>query len=206
MYIPASFKQDDVSVLHELIEQHSFATLVSRHDEAPLASHMPLLLDRRSGPSGTLIGHVARANPQWRQAEGQNVLAIFSGPHAYISPAWYESAGVVPTWNYTAVHAYGRWQRVDNSALEQIVRDYVDFYERMREAPWRLDASPEFMQKLLPQIVGFRIEISRLEGKWKLSQNHPPERRQKVIDALRLRADENSLAIAALMEQSLDTK
>jgi transcriptional regulator len=202
MYIPASFKQDDVAVLHEFIEQHSFATLVSRHDEAPLASHMPLLLDRGSGASGTLIGHVARANPQWQQAEGQNVLAIFSGPHAYISPAWYEADNVVPTWNYTAVHAYGSWQTIDDAAsLEQIVRDYVDFYERPRKSPWQLDASPEFLQKLLPQIVGFRIEIARLEGKWKLSQNHPPQRRQKVINALRLQADENSLAIAALMER-----
>jgi transcriptional regulator len=204
MYLPASFEQRDLNLVHEAIERHSFATLVSEHDGQPLASHLPLLLDRHAGPRGTLIGHLARANPQWRQADGQTLLAIFSGPHAYISPAWYEAEEVVPTWNYVAVHAYGRWQTIDDrDELARIVEAYVEFYERTRPQPWKNRASPEFTDKLLKQIVGFRIEIERLEGKWKLSQNHPPERRRKVIDRLREEGNEKACAIAHLMAETL---
>jgi transcriptional regulator len=204
MYLPASFEQRDLNLVHEAIERHSFATLVSEHDGQPLASHLPLLLDRHAGPRGTLIGHLARANPQWRQADGQTLLAIFSGPHAYISPAWYEAEEVVPTWTYVAVHAYGRWQTIDDQGeLARIVEAYVEFYERTRPQPWKNRASPEFTDKLLKQIVGFRIEIERLEGKWKLSQNHPPERRRKVIDRLREEGNEKACAIAHLMAETL---
>ena len=204
MYLPASFAQTDLNVLHDAIERYSFATLVSQHGGQPLASHLPLLLDRQAGPRGTLVGHLARANPQWRESDGQTVLAIFSGPHAYISPAWYEADEVVPTWNYVAVHAYGRWRTIDDLAkLERIVHDYIDFYERDRPQPWQMNASTEFVDKLLAHIVGFRIEIERLEGKWKLSQNHPPSRRQKVVRALREQGDENALAIAAAMDETL---
>ena len=205
MYVPQHFQQSDVTRLHDFIIGNSFALLVSQRDSHLQASHLPLLLDRTSGDQGELIGHMARANHQWEQAEGQTVLAIFSGPHAYISPAWYEAENVVPTWNYAAVHAYGRFQAIhDPLALKGILRAYVDEYERNRPAPWRLEGSPQFIERLVAQIVGFRIPIERLEGKWKLNQNHPRERREKVIRALHERGDENALAIAELMRQTLN--
>src|SRR5580658_7964071 len=127
MYVPAHFSQTDSTRLFDFMEQNSFGLLVSQLGGEPFATHLPLLLDRQAGPSGTLIGHVARANPHW-QTTDRNVLAIFSGPHAYISPSWYEADNVVPTWNYLAVHVYGRLEiEDDHAATVQIVRDYVAF-------------------------------------------------------------------------------
>lgn len=204
MYIPAVFAETDLSRLHDFIEQNSFGVLISQVDELPFATHLPLLLDRASGPHGALIGHMARANPQWRQAAAQTVLAIFSGPHVYISPTWYEAEQVVPTWNYTAVHAYGRIRIVeDRDALLEIVQRTVSLYERAMPRPWSFDPTTTFGERQLVQIVGFRIEVERIEGKFKLNQNHPVERRKKVVQVLRERSDENAQAIAALMQSML---
>jgi transcriptional regulator len=204
MYVPAAFAEPDLSRLHDFIEQHSFGVLVSQADGLPFASHLPFLLERTAGPHGTLVGHVARANPQWRQAAGQTALAIFTGPHAYVSPSWYEAEQVVPTWNYTAVHAYGPVEVIeDKSALSDIVREMVRVYEKPMPRPWSFDASSTFAQRMLGQIVGFRITIDKIEGKWKLNQNHPVERRRKVIGVLRQRREENAQAVADLMEAML---
>jgi transcriptional regulator len=204
MYLPTAFAEPDMTRLHAFIEQHSFGLLVSQVEGLPFASHLPFLLDRTAGPHGTLIGHLARANPQGREAAGQTALAIFSGPHAYISPTWYEAAQVVPTWNYTAVHAYGRVEVVeDKGALLDIVQKSVHVYERAMPRPWSFDPTSPFVERLLAQIVGFRIEVERIEGKFKLNQNHPAERRKKVVRALRERTDENAQAIAALMQALL---
>lgn len=204
MYVPSAFQESDLSTLHEFIERHSFGLLVTQYDGSPFATHLPFLLDRTSGPYGTLLGHVARANPQWQQCVGQHVLAVFSGPHAYVSPSWYEADHVVPTWSYVAVHAYGRVELVeDHDGLLDIVRRSVEVYERSMPRPWSLGEADTFVDRLLMQIVGFRIEIDRIEGKWKLNQNHPVERREKVVRALSERGDENSTAIAGLMRQRL---
>ncbi len=203
MYNPASFAEHDVSTLHAFLRRHSFATLVCSGEGGLVASHLPLLLDAQAGRLGHLLGHMARANPQWRQVEGE-VLAIFQGPHTYISPSWYEEPGMVPTWNYIAVHAYGTWQLVDHRAeVLEILQHAVAFYEGPRPEPWTMDLQGERLEGLLRSIVGFRIEISRLEGKWKLSQNHPEERRRKVIRGLRQQTDDDSQQIAAMMEQRL---
>jgi transcriptional regulator len=205
MYNPTYFAESDVAKLHEFLRQQSFATLVSSSSggEGLVASHLPLLLDPQAGRLGHLLGHMARANTQWRRIEGE-VLAIFHGPHTYISPSWYDEPGLVPTWNYIAVHAYGTWQLVEERAdLLEILRRSVAFYEGSRARPWSLDRVGERLDGLLRGIVGFRIEISRLEGKWKLSQNHPEERRRKVIRALGEQTDADSRQIAALMEQRL---
>jgi transcriptional regulator len=204
MYIPAAFAETNLTRLHDFIEQNSFGILVSQVDGLPFASHLPFLLERAAGLHGTLVGHMARANPQWREAAGQTVLAIFSGPHAYISPSWYEAEHVVPTWNYTAVHAYGRVQIVeDRDALLEIVKRSVQVYERTMPQPWSFDGSATFVERLLAQIVGFRIEIDRIEGKWKLNQNHPAERRKKVVRALGERGSENAQAVAQMMRAML---
>ncbi len=177
MYIPAAFAEPDRTKLHDFIEQNSFGLLVSQVDGLPFATHLPFFLERTAGPHGCLIGHMARANPQWEQAVGQTALAIFSGPHAYISPTWYEAVQVVPTWNYAAVHAYGRVRIIeDESALLVIVQKSVRIYEQAMPRPWSLGNIGLYMERLLGQIVGFRIEIEKIEGKWKLNQNHPVER------------------------------
>ncbi len=204
MYVPSSFRETNADTLFEFIKQHSFGMLVSQVDELPFVSHLPFLVDRETGDHGRLIGHMARANPQWIDAAG-DVLVVFSGPHAYISPTWYESDKVVPTWNYVAVHVYGTLQIIDDEeSLIGIVRDYVDTYEKSMPQPWVLDTlSGDFIHALVQQIVGFEILVTRIEGKWKLSQNHTVERRQKVIGVLGEADDDDSRKIAALMQQTL---
>lgn len=205
MYVPTPFAETDQARLHEFIEEHGFATVVSQDGKGPVASHLPLLLDREVGPHGQLIGHMARANPQWKHADGQDMLVIFHGPHAYVSPTWYEAANVVPTWNYVAVHVYGTfWLDDSRSRQLEIVRRYVDFYEATMDRPWSLEHADEgFIGKLLDAIVGFRIDIERIEGQWKLSQNHDPARRTKVIRALREAGGEDRERIADLMSETM---
>jgi transcriptional regulator len=204
MYIPAAFREDDAEKLFDLIEQHSFGLLISDFEGAPFATHLPLLLDRTVAPHGCLIGHMARANPHWEKVDGKTALAVFAGPHAYVSPTWYEAENVVPTWNYVAVHAYGTFRAIhEQEPLLKIVGRYVSFYEAALPNPWTFDARSEYAQKMAGAIVGFRIEISRLEGKWKLNQNHPRERREKVVRALNASGDPASRAVAELMQQQL---
>src|SRR5262245_29746846 len=202
MYVPAYFTETDLGKLHEAIERSSFATLVSAGTGGQAASHLPLLLERTSGSSGTLLGHMARANRQWDVAAGQEVLAIFSGPHGYVSPQWYEASGVVPTWNYVAVHAYGRLELIENEAeVESLLTRMVEVYEAAQPQPWRLHEPAAFVSRMIRQIVAFRLPIARLEGKWKLNQNRPAEQRERVIAALSRQADENSREIARLMRE-----
>lgn len=203
MYIPSSFQMSEASELHEFMRRHSFATLITQGSGGMQASHLPLILDAEVGPHGRLIGHMARANPQWKDFEGES-LVIFSGPHAYISPTWYESPGTVPTWNYVAVHAYGTLRLVeDRDGLHDILTRTVSEYEQGMPRPWSYDVSDPEIDKMRRAIVGFHIEIARLEGKSKLNQNHPEERRRKVIRALEAQADDDSQAIARLMADTL---
>jgi transcriptional regulator len=207
MYIPTAFAESDLAKLHDFIEQNSFGLLVSQVDGLPFASHLPFLLERTTGPHGCLIGHVARANPQWQEAGGQTALAIFSGPHAYISPTWYEAEQVVPTWNYVAVHACGQIQILENEdAVLDIVQKSVEVFEKAMPRPWSIGGSRTYIQRRLAQIVGFRMEIDKIEGKWKLNQNHPVDRRKKVVKALRQRGGENAQAIAAMMQAMLPSE
>jgi transcriptional regulator len=200
MYIPPHFAQNDAACLYEAMERYSFATLVSLGGGGLEASHLPLLVDRSTGAQGTLIGHMARANLQWKGAAGQEVLAIFSGPHAYISPQWYEATQVVPTWNYVAVHAYGRLELIDDEAeVRRLLERTVETYEAGQPRPWRIDEPAEFVERLVKQIVAFRIPIARLEGKWKLNQNRPVEQRERVVARLLEQGDENGVAVARLI-------
>jgi transcriptional regulator len=199
VYVPAAFAEPDTTKLHEFMRRYSFAVLVTHGEGGLVASHLPLLFDAGAGPHGHLLGHMARANPQWKGVEGE-VLAIFSGPHVYVSPAWYEEAGTVPTWNYVAVHAYGTFHLVeDRDGLLEILRRLVLNYEGRRAEPWAFDESGPHAEGLLRAIVGFRIEITRLEGKWKLSQNQPERRRMKVIRALDAEPGADAKAVADLM-------
>ncbi len=202
MYIPTTFLEKDQGKLHGLIEAYSFGLLVSTHCGEPFATHLPFLLERNAGPHGCLVGHFAKANPQWHDMDSQQVLAVFSGPHTYVSPTWYESENVVPTWNYVAVHAYGTVRLVhDLDGLTEILKEMVATYERSMPNPWSTDTSTDYFQKMVRAVVGFRIEITRLEGKWKLNQNHPQERREKVIHVLEQSQNPDAREIAQLMAE-----
>lgn len=205
MYIPPSFVESDLSTLHDFIESHSFATMISQHAGEPFASHVPLLLDRAAGPNGRLIGHFARSNPHWQSIAEQTVLTIFHGPHAYISPDWMAARNTVPTWNYVAVHAYGRVRLIeDRKQLAGLLRRMVETYETPRATPWSVDTpESEFIDKLLGAIVGFEIDIERLEGKWKLNQNHPVERRERIIAGLQNTDRPDEMAIAELIRATI---
>lgn len=206
MYLPTAFAELDPGKIHDFVRRHSFATLVTGGDAGLIGSHIPLLLDADAGQQGGLLGHMARANPQWRSFRG-DVLAIFTGPHAYVSPSWYEEEGTVPTWNYVAVHAYGTLQLVeDRASLLAILRHSVQVYEGSRPRPWTFDESAPHVENLRKAIVGFRIIVERWEGKWKLSQNHPEHRQRRVLDALKGQPDENSQAVAALMAERIDKR
>jgi transcriptional regulator len=206
MYIPSSFAVTDLAELHAAIERYSFATLVTAGSGDLMASHLPLLVDRSAGPQGTLWGHFARANPQWQQAAADiesrpNVLVVFSGPHAYISPTWYQAERTVPTWNYVAVHAYGPLEIVDDEpTVLDLLHRTVEHFEAGQPQPWRLADQPaEFVAQLAQQIVAFRIPIRRIEGKWKLNQNHPAERRERVAAQLATAASDDEREIGRLM-------
>ena len=177
MYLPAHFAQHDPTALHGLMREHPLAALVTLSDAGLTADHVPLEFNAAAGAQGTLYGHVARSNPLWRLAAGTPVLAIFSGPQAYVSPSWYPSKArhhkVVPTWNYTVVHAHGVLRAVEDAPwLHALVSRLTAHQEADRIAPWAVtDAPADFVQQMLQSIVGIEIELSALVGKWKVTQN-----------------------------------
>ena len=185
------------------MQNYSFATLVTSVNE-PMASHLPFLLDSRRGPFGTLRGHLARANPQWQSFNAtSDALVIFQGPHAYISPSWYQNKMNVPTWNYVAIHAYGKPRIIEDKAtFRSLLKETVNYYESNFPQPWTIDSLPEtFFDKLQQQIVGFEIEITRLQGKFKLNQNRTTADRKGVVAALSNTPDPLSHQIAKFMNQ-----
>ncbi|MGE6619529.1 FMN-binding negative transcriptional regulator [Bacillus mycoides] len=201
MYIPKHFTIKDEETKYEMIEQNSFATLFSQHNGAPYATHLPLLLNRETL---TLSGRFARPNEQWKDSGNQQVLAIFQGPHSYISPSWYETNKAVPTWNYVAVHVYGELEIVeDEQELIDSLQDLVHKYENPKSTYSRNDVDPNYMEGLSRGIVGFKIKINKIEGKAKLSQNHSVERRELVIEELEKVGSEGSRGIAGLMKKGV---
>jgi transcriptional regulator len=191
LYVPPLFKEDRIDVLHAAIRRTGLATLVTLGTDGLIASHVPMLLDTEPAPYGTLLGHVARPNPQARGAvPGVQALAIFQGPDAYITPSWYatkrENGKVVPTWNYVAIHAYGPVEFFgDKERLRAIVTRLTERQESTRAQPWAVtDAPADFTDVMLKGIVGFALPIVRLEGKWKMSQNRPAQDRAGVVDGL----------------------
>ncbi|HDR7317897.1 TPA: FMN-binding negative transcriptional regulator [Bacillus toyonensis] len=199
MYIPKYFAIQDEEMKYETIEQNSFATLFSQHNGEPYATHLPLLLNRETL---TLYGHFARPNAQWKDSENQQVLAIFQGPHSYISPSWYETNKAVPTWNYVAVHVYGELEVVeDKQELLNSLQDLVHKYEDPQSTYSLDDVDPDYMAGLSKGIVGFKIKINKIEGKAKLSQNHSIERRNLIVEKLEKVGSEGSKRIAELMRK-----
>lgn len=202
MYVPKHFAETDVARLHALMDEHAFATVVSTLDGTPFATHVPLLVDAARGPLGTLVGHVARANPHAGAFDGATpTLAIFHGPHAYVSPRWFASSPNVPTWNYVAVHAVGRATVLEDVArVRALLARTAARYEAGADAPWTVEAWSAYVEKIVRGIIAFEIPIERLEGKRKLSQNKAPDDRAGVAAALRAQGDAASVAIAREME------
>ncbi|OCX22637.1 FMN-binding negative transcriptional regulator [Pseudomonas graminis] len=208
MYTPSYFKDEDLASLHRQIEGTRLATLVTFDETGLQASHIPLLLEPTQGPHGTLYGHLAKANPQWKALEtGAQALLIFQGADAYISSSFYaakaEHGKVVPTWNYLAVHAYGRADVfTDPARLLRIVNGLTDKHEASRAEPWAVsDAPADYIEKMLNGIVGFAIPVERLEGKRKLNQNRSAADIAGVSKGLALSQDPSDQKIAQLMNQ-----
>ncbi|MFZ2988681.1 FMN-binding negative transcriptional regulator [Ideonella sp.] len=209
MYLPTHFVQADQAELTSLITAHPLALLMHLGgDGTPEADPVPLHWrpSETGGQGGTLIGHVARANPLWRAAAGQSVLAVFQGPQAYISPNWYpskqsEGGKVVPTWNYSVVQARGVLRLVEEPAeLLKILHTLTDQHESRQAHPWSVDDAPAgYIAALQKAIVGFRIEVSELVGKWKVSQNRPEADRQGVTAGLASASDTSAQAMARLV-------
>ncbi|WP_213878010.1 FMN-binding negative transcriptional regulator [Pseudomonas sp. dw_358] len=207
MYNPRAFIDDDLPRLHKVIEQTRLAILVTHGASGLSASHVPLLLDRKAGPFGTLEGHLAKANDQWRDlATGAPALVIFAGADAYVSPSFYpakaEHGKVVPTWNYVAIHAHGQAQVFhDAGPLLAIVTALTARHEGLREKPWAVsDAPADYIDGMLKAIVGIRLPIERLEGKRKLSQNRAQPDFDGVRDGLANSPDLRDQALAELMK------
>ena len=193
MYVPEKFRIEQTDEIFAFLAANAFGQLVSQHDGRPMVSHLPFLV---AADRGTLKCHVARQNPQWQQLEGQQVLATFLGPHDYISPSWYRGAGV-PTWNYQAVHVYGRCRVFEQAdQLTALVDALSGVYESRFDDPWQ----PRYPDSMLKAIVGIELEIDDIQCKYKLSQNRPAADHQPVIDQLEaLGADE----LAAAMRKTL---
>jgi len=224
MYQVAAFREERIEVMHALIRAHPLAMLVTNTGGALEADHLPLLIDPLPSPQGTLRGHVARANPLWRQVHGAGheagretryeteALVVFQGPQVYVTPSWYPekraTGKVVPTWNYAVVHARGPLLIRDD---RDWLRDLVSRLTRQQEAdlpqPWGInDAPADYIERMLGAIVGIEIPIRCIEGKWKVSQNRTDADRAGVVDGLTQQADPQAQAMAALVSERMVNK
>ncbi len=196
MYIPKHFRETDQAHIIALANEYAFASLVTVEAGLPFVSHLPVLIEDDGNLS--IVGHMARANEQWRHFERNNeVLVMFQGPHSYISPSLYETAGV-PTWNYASVHMYGVPSVVDDGIrLKQIVEALTCKYEKLQSTPW----IPDYPETMLAGIIGFSVEVNRIEAKYKLSQNKSAADRKNIIACLSESGDTHAREMARLMRE-----
>lgn len=213
MYIPAHFNEERVDILHQLIREYPLGTLVTHTPEGLAADPIPFIVDPHPAPYGTLRGHVARANPVGKLHSAEiETLVVFQGPQAYITPAWYpakkEHGKVVPTWNYAVVHAYGTLCTIDDAGwMRRFLEQLTDQAERTQLPPWKVSDAPEdFVQANLRAIVGIEISLTRLLGKWKVSQNRSPEDRQGVATGLQDLRTDNAREMAKLVLSHRDER
>ncbi|WP_101842422.1 FMN-binding negative transcriptional regulator [Halobacillus sp. Marseille-P3879] len=200
MYIPKHFKMNEDEV-YEFINANGFAILFSQHNGEPCATHLPLMFNQSEH---ALYGHFARANEQWKDAENQQVLAVFQGPHCYISPSWYETEKAVPTWNYVSAHVYGKMELMEESqAIYDSLQELVAKYESPDSTYDLNDLEPGFIEGMSKGIAAFCIKINKIEAKAKLSQNHLVERQERVIQHLENSLRQDDQNIASLMKKNL---
>jgi transcriptional regulator len=207
LYLPAHFNETRVDVLHALMRARPLATLVTSCDKGLIANHIPVQTLDEPAPLGSIRGHIARANPLWRDyRDGTEAMAIFQGPETYISPSLYPSktqtGEVVPTWDYAVVHARGVMRFINDAAwLRSFVGGLTAAHEALRPQPWKIDDAPrEYVDKMLRLIVGFEFSILSLTGKWKVSQNRSLADQQGVVKGLQNASDADSHEIAAMLE------
>ena len=203
VYLPPLFAASDSEAISKLVVRHPFATLITPTAGEPYVTHLPLLVHAQPAPLGTLVGHVARANPHWQHLAGQPSIAIFHGPHAYVSPSWYgDPAAMVPTWNYAVVHMHGVAALVDDAAGKRaIVEELTGRFESSREKPWHLQLEGDRLDAMLRAIVGFRIVVTRVDAKFKMSQNRSAADRERVVTALAAEPDADAIATAEWMSR-----
>lgn len=202
IYTPRAFAAADEAAIARLLDEHPFATLITPGDPEPFVSHLPLQHRAAPGSNGVLLGHMARANPHWQHFGARPSLALFHGPHAYVSPAWYaDPASAVPTWNYAVAHVHGTAEVMDEAETRALLDELVRRYEGGRVQPWRLQLDGQPLAALLGAIVGFRLTIERIEAKLKFSQNRSDVDRGRVIAALRGEKYADALAIADWMDR-----
>jgi transcriptional regulator len=184
MYIPEQFIEEDFKRIIDLVKNNPFGMLITEHDGSPCISHLPFLIESNTGSYGKLIGHMARDNSQWKSlTETESVIVVFNGAHGYVSPTLYSTPGV-PTWNYAVVHLHGKPTVIEDSAgVENILEKLTTRFESNKPDPWKL-SFPIEKSKLLQMIVGFEVEIQKIEGKFKLSQNRKPQEQQNIINEL----------------------
>lgn len=206
MYVPDAYREDDVEKLVAFMQANSFATLVSVRDNIPVASHIPLVVTVQD-KTVKLTGHLAKPNPQWKAFEARESLAIFTGPHAYISPSLYEKCESVPTWNYIAVHAYGVPQVItlndSRELMDQMIEQMIDTYGAEYKSQWQ-SLTNNFQEGMMKGIVGFEMTITRLQGKYKLSQNRSLTEQHNVAHSLLQSTDPDTYAVGAAMQQNLE--
>jgi len=206
MYVPKHFAETRPEIMHKLIRSYPFGTLITMTSHGLEASHIPFVFKPDPAPFGTLQGHLARANSQWKVSTPDvEALVIFNGPDAYITPSWYptkrDTGKAVPTWNYVVVHAYGKLQVIeDEDWLKTHVEELTNQHEQGRDEPWKVsDAPADYTARLLKGFVGVQIELTRLEGKWKLGQNRSEADRQGVFEGLKAESDVTSRSMVEYM-------
>jgi transcriptional regulator len=198
VYIPPLNRVEDREVINAFLHTHPFATLITNAAGKLVASHLPVLFDETAN---ALRSHMARANEQWKHFAASNeVLCIFHGPHAYISPSWYVQQHTVPTWNYAVVHVYGKPVLVDDVELKRIVFDTTAKFESTMAVPWKIPLSEQEIAGMVKAIVGFKIEITRVEAKFKLGQNRSREDQEKMLRNLEAAPDNDSRALGQFIQ------
>lgn len=207
MYIPHYFKNENIEDVLDFIEKNSFAILISQSDSKFQATHIPLESDKNENGQPVLYGHISKANPQWKNfVNDSEILAIFNGPHCYISSSWYDNENV-PTWNYIAVHIYGKVKIIEGEKLVQVLTKLVDKYEKQMENPVSVSTMSEaFLAKEIRGIIGFEIEITEVQAAWKLSQNRDKKNHSNIVTELKKSNDSNSHLIAMEMEKNINKK
>jgi len=202
MYVPKYYKVSDLEEIKEFIQHNSFATIISIRKGKPIAAHIPVLLKKIENDY-YLTGHLAYGNPLWKTFEEvQDILVIFNGPHAYISSSWYEHENV-PTWNYQAVHVYGKASLIEGIDLEQDLTSLLEKYESFRENPVLWDKlSPELLQQEMKGIKGFKIKVEEVQAAYKLSQNRNNTDYANIIKELYKEGDPHAFAVAEAMKKN----
>jgi transcriptional regulator len=204
MYLPKYYEVNDRTKLFDFMKSNSFAILFSHTGEEPMASHLPFIIDETGEEKGLILGHMAKANRQWRYADGQQVMVVFHGPHTYVSPTWYQEEDAVPTWNYTAVHATGTFKATEEPAvMEDMVARLTAQHEASQPQPWQMDFSTDYASHMMKRVVAFQIDITAIQGKWKLNQNQSDARRERVAAKLGSSEHEGDLQVAKLMDEDM---